>query len=255
MIAIFAAFKEEIRDYLKAGRFRVVEREGSFLFYLSELRPRIVVVEGGFGNERAAEAVRTAIERYNPETIVSAGFAGAVRNDLVAGDLILCERLLCLEGPAALWGRESPRERLSKDDGLLRRLIGTDSHTIRSGGCLTVPQLVSSRSMKEWIGRTYPVSLVDMESFWAGEAASEAKLPFVAVRAVLDPIDQTLPPFVGRSADNPDGLLWLRALRYLTTRPAEAPQLLRLRSQSRVARASLAGFLSALSPTSVGQSG
>ena len=56
-------------------------------------------------------------------------------------------------------------------------------------------------------------------------------------------------------AESPDGLLWLRALRYLATRPAEAPQLLRLRSQSRVARASLAGFLSALSPTSVGQSG
>ena len=50
MIAIFTAFKEEVRDYLKAGRFRVAEREGFLRFYLSDLRPGIVVV-GTDGND------------------------------------------------------------------------------------------------------------------------------------------------------------------------------------------------------------
>ena len=247
MIAICVAFRDEVKDYLKAGRFKVAARDGYLRFHQSKDLPGIVVIEGGFGNERAREAVVAAVERYGPEAIVSAGFAGAVKEGIEPGDLYICERLLCLEGSAALWGAEGTKEGRPLDTRVLRKLIRAESQAFRSGGCLTVPQLVSGGAMKDWIGKTYPVSLIDMESYWASEAAREASVPFLAVRAVLDPLDQTLPPFVARATENP-GRVWLEAVRYLFTRPSDAPQLLRLRSQSRAARAALAGFLSRLVP-------
>ena len=193
-----------MRDYLKVGRFKVAARDQYLRFHQSKDLPGIVVIEGGFGNERAREAVGAAVERYSPEAIVSAGFAGAVKEGIEPGDLYLCERFLCLEGSAALWRADSTKEGPPWDAGVLRRLMRSESQAFRSVGCLTVPQLVSSSSMKDWIGKMFPVSLVDMESYWASEAARDARVPFLAVRAVFDPLDQTLPA-VCREGDGESG--------------------------------------------------
>ncbi len=242
MIAVFAAFREEVRDYLAAGRFEAAGRDRGLRFHLSERVPGVVVTEGCFGNERAREAVGLTVERYKPDVVVSAGFAGAVRDGIEPGDLYLCERLMCLEGSAALWGLDSPKESPRPDEGVLRRLIRTEVGGLRAAGCMTLPQLASGSSMKRWVGENYPVSLVDMESYWASEAARRKGIPFLAVRAVLDPVGQTLPPFVSGAADSPAGL-WPRALGYLATSPGDAPRLLSLWSQARAARGALADFL------------
>jgi len=66
---------------------------------------------------------------------------------------------------------------------------------------------------------------------------------------VLDPLEQTLPPFVGKAVGDAKFRGWARALRYLARRPAEARHLGSLVSQVRVARASLDRFLDRLTTT------
>ena len=97
MRAIVAAFREEIRDYLKRGKFRVADRDDSLRFYYqSRLVPEVVVVEGGPGKQRAVDATEQLIERYNPDLIISAGFAGSVQEGIKTGDLFICDRLLSM---------------------------------------------------------------------------------------------------------------------------------------------------------------
>ena len=253
MLAIVVAFKEEVKDYLKRGKFRVVAREDSLRFYYqSQLTPDVVVVEGGAGKQRAVDATEQLIERYNPELLVSAGFAGGVQAGVNTGDLFICDRLMSIEGPAPFWQADSVQERSPGDANMVDDLITTDNENTHQefafGGCMSVPELVSGSSMKEWIGATFPVSIIDMESYWVSETASAHGIPHVVVRSVLDPLGQTLPAFVGKAVDDKGNRSWGRVVNYLAMNPTDTPKLIHLANQVKIARASLGGLLTRLSP-------
>lgn len=242
MIAIVVAFRDEIKEYIRREGFRVVESRHPLRFYRSVTRPKVVVVEGGAGRLRAEDATSQAIERYRPDAIVSAGFAGGAKPGLKSGDLFICDRLLSVEGPAESWGFDVASERVVEKVGLLVE----GSHGYDCCGCLTVPQLVSKSSMKAWIGATFPVGLVDMESYWVSATAVAHGIPHLAVRSVLDPMEESLPSFVEDAVGaEGEGIVW-RAFRHIFKRPAEIPRLARLAGQARAARASLCGLLESL---------
>ena len=113
-------------------------------------------------------------------------------------------------------------------------------------GCMSVPQVVSNTQMKTWIGTTYPVSIIDMESYWVSEAAEAYGRPHTVVRSVLDPLEQTLPRFVGEMVSEGGKHKWMHAIRYVASNPTDTVHLLRLSQQVKAARASLGHFLARL---------
>ena len=250
-LAIIAAFRQEVGAYLDAHRFKLTDTHDCLRIYRSDLQPEIVVVEGGVGREKAEAAVTLAIERYRPEHVVNAGFAGGVLDSAGVGDLFVCDRLYSLEGPAPLWREGSASERsldgLDASPVLLGEAHGID-YTVC--GCMTVPALASGANMKTWIGANFPVQVIDMESYWVSQVAASHRVPHMIVRSVLDPLGQTLPDFVGRAVDDDDSRSWRAALTYVISRPAHAPQLVSLALQARRARASLGRLLGALKPVS-----
>ena len=250
-LAIIAAFRQEIGAYLDSHRFELTDTEDCLRIYRSDLQPEVVVVEGGVGREKAEAAATLAIERYRPVHVVNAGFAGGVLDGVGVGDLFLCDRLYSLEGPAALWREDSVSERsldgLDASSVLLGEEHGID-YTVC--GCMTVPALASGANMKTWIGANFPVRIIDMESYWVSQIAASHRVPHMIVRSVLDPLDQTLPGFVGRAIDNDDNRSWRAALRYVISKPVHTPRLVGLALQARRARASLGRLLGALRPVS-----
>ncbi len=78
-----------------------------------------------------------------------------------------------------------------------------------------------------------------MESHAVAETAAHAGLPFVVIRAVADPFDQTLPRAASNAVGS-DGEVRLRAVaRALLEQPGELAALLRLAGQSGRALAAL----------------
>ena len=251
MLAIIAAFKEEVNEYLKRGDFRVVARHESLRFYQRPTDSSLVLVEGAVGRQRAEEATRQVIERYGPDFIVSAGFAGGVHPDVRLGDLFICDRLIAVEGPAALWRLDTLKERPPMDLSHLERLTDGE-HAYQEYarcGCLSVSEFVPSSSMKAWIGTTFGVSIIDMESYWVSKIAVAHDIPHLVVRSVLDTAKETLPAFVGDTVRGEIVRRWVRAVKYMVSRPTEAPSLIRLATQVKVAGKSLSDFLAALDTT------
>jgi adenosylhomocysteine nucleosidase len=205
----------------------------------------MVVVDGAFARESAQEATRRVIERYRPSAIISPGFSGGARIGLKPGDLFLCDRLLCVEGPAAFWRLGTVQELSTGSEAISLAGRGLDDAGQRytSGTCITVPQLASASSMKRWIGYTFGASVIDMEGFWVSKVAAERDTPVLVVRSVFDPMEQTLPGFIGETLDSQGPQMLGRAIKYVAGHPYEAPKLLRLAAQSRAARASLSDFL------------
>ena len=163
-----------------------------------------------------------------------------------AGSLVLCNALTSIEGPPALWERDQTHPMRTIDSDLLDRVV-TNIDDFDGGyaqdGCLSVSMFVPNSSMKAWIGETFPVSIIDMESYWVNQAATQHHIPTLVVRSVLDTVDQDLPAFVGQEVNGNGPDRWRRAVTYIITRPAETPRLLHLRRQADVASASLSRFL------------
>ena len=247
MLAIVAALKDEISEYLSRGQYRVTVTDGRLRIYQSELLPDVVVSEGGVGRELSQKGTLQLVERFRPDMVISAGFAGGAMTGANTGEGFFCDRLVAVDGPLFLWEKSEAVEYL--DHGLLDRIranIPGGAAENQVCACLTVPQFISNSSMKAWLGSTFEVRLIDMESYWVAEAVAALGIPIGVARCVLDPVDQTLPEFVGGAVNDGKGHGFDKAIKYLARRPGEAPKLIRLSRQAKTAGESLSGLLSNL---------
>ena len=243
--AIVAAVKDEVARYVARHGFRAADRDGESALYRSPDEPDTVVVVSGVGREAAMSATAKVLETLAPSLIVSTGFAGAVRPELKTGDLVVCEQVSAAHGPMESWSVEASPPSHRTDEGSVRTAISVAARKglpAAIGTCLTVPGFVFRPEDKRSIGDRFPVSVVDMESYWTTKLADEQAVPCIVVRAVLDLVDQPLPSLVAGLAG--DGRrAWPTTLAHVGSRPWEVPGLLRLARQARIARASITSFL------------
>jgi adenosylhomocysteine nucleosidase len=255
VIAIVIALRSEAEGFLRASRFeRVSGTTDNGVSFESRTLAGVAVIEAGVGRARAEAATRLALERYRPDLVVSAGFAGAARPGLSAGHLVLCDSLCALEGPPSDWTPQRVRQGRAPSAALLDRtaaLLGGLGGAWSRGGCISVDALVSEPDAKAWLGRNLPVSVVDMESFWVCQEAERSGVPYLALRAVLDPAGQAMPAYVGLAVADPARQTWRSAAAHLLRRPADSPALMRLALQYRLARGTLAAALEAAATSSI----
>jgi len=115
----------------------------------------IVIARSGMGAGRAAKAAERVIEEYKPDIIISAGFCGALVDELKIGDVIVSDlkdrKLFC--SPKPLFSCEEKTEAFRKEGAIV----------------------------------------VDMESSGVAEAAAKAGIKYLAVKAVSDTLLEELP--------------------------------------------------------------
>ena len=251
MLAIVAALEEEVRSYINEGGFHMVDQTAFLKIHQSARLRDIIVATGALGRTRAQRAASYVIEQYSPGVVVSAGFSGAVQKGLKPGDILICDRLLGVDGPPVMWRADEAGERPPTDVEAFEVLVTGGVHKLegfQTGGCLSVPELVSTAPMKAWIGNEFQVAVVDMESYWVNEKCAEYGIPHLTVRSVFDPVGQDLPGFIGEAAAESNLRRLARAVKHVATKPSDASKLFSLASQSKAASASLGSFLSSLGP-------
>jgi adenosylhomocysteine nucleosidase len=105
----------------------------------------------------------------------------------------------------------------------------------------TANTVVGSSSEKARLGRM--ADAVDMESYSIMAEAQRRGMPAVAVRAVSDTADQSLPLDFNRAIDENGNIDWLPALLQVATSPLRLPHLMRFGWDSSRAARKLAHFL------------
>jgi len=250
MIAIVAAIREEVSEYLSAGDFDLASKaDQGGRFYLSDEAPGVVVVESGIGRQAAQKTVARVLDQFAPETVVSAGFSAAARPGLETGDVFLCDRVWASEGSFDPSGVSEPPSRVL-DVGLVADRLDSSlrgsASNYATGSCLTVPNVIATATGKRRAGEHFPVSVIDMESFWVCEAALDHGASALIVRSVFDPMELTLPSFIENATAGPSGNRYEAALRYAISHPTGIPELVRLWALSRRARSPLTKVLTAL---------
>lgn len=243
MIAIVAAIRDEVAGFLATGGYRESAKQGAVSHYASARWPDAAVVIGGAGRDRAEAATHEALQVYEPDLVVSAGFAGGIAPGFLVGDVVLCDKV---------WASEGTQEgdvSLNSMEGIPERWLNEISGLQRRGGCVSVTELAASSEVKRELGKKHPADVVDMESYWVTETAARAGVSSIVVRSVLDPVERTLPALVADLIGSGTAGRWLRGLAYVAARPWSVPDLLTLARETAVARDALGGMLEAIATT------
>lgn len=193
----------------------------------------------GMGGDQAGRIVTYLLNRHpasgdalsaSQTGIILLGFAGGVDPTLVPGTLAISPRYhQAAGGNPQVPNPQMWRQALdaATDAGML--FDKSDS--------LTVERPVATAADKDRLFRGYQVGTVNMEDYSVAAAARDAGVPFLAVRAVLDPAGQGLPPYVLAMSGSP-----VKAIVGTAVRPWRVATMLQLGRQMRLAQFALTRF-------------
>ena len=186
----------------------------------------ILLTITGIGQEKAKRAVQNTLG-FSPDLVISTGFAGALKEGIGAGDLVLDS------------SRSDPRT-----SGILSALSEKYAITVHRGAFFSQDKTLFTREEKMRGGENNGAIAVEMESRGIHDLCREKKIPFCSLRAVSDTLDQDLPLSVG--AWGAEGGVSGRFLAALFFRPREWKSFFRLFRSSRKAERSLSAILTLL---------
>ncbi len=197
-----------------------------------------LVVCKGPGQKAARVAAEQAIDA-GVDGLISFGIAGGIDNSVTPGTLLLPREV-----------REGRINTYKTDDEWRSAIKAAVRHEAcpNEAPLATVNRIVRSAEEKTRIRDKTDAVAVDMESLAVAEAAHEAGLPFVVIRAVCDPALQSL-PMLTEVAVGADGNIrpW-KVLWSLMRNPLQLKELPRLSANTRSAMTTLFHASSALAP-------
>jgi adenosylhomocysteine nucleosidase len=195
---------------------------------LAAWRPLVV----GAGETAGESLTARLISGERPDVVLIAGYCGALDPSLSAGAVILGRHAVAPDGGELL--PDQGAVQLLRNELRRRRLRFVYSRI------LTLPASVATRPEKRDLWNVHGAAGADMETFHLAVAAEAAGVPWVAIRAVLDPASQSLPHSLRSWSSEADVA---RILRSAAMHPLEWPAYVRLAVQERRARLSLARTL------------
>lgn len=146
----------------------------------------VTLIQSGVGPRAARRAIEAAFDPCN--VIVSLGFAGALEPGLKVGDLVLSQTVL--------WEENGQLCRHEVEDTLVSTAEAALPPDLRQraalGALLSSPVVLATPSAKKQAARRYRAVAVEMEAAALAGYAAQQGVPFLALRAILDPVDLSL---------------------------------------------------------------
>ncbi len=198
----------------------------AFESFLGELQIRAAIT--GMGRERAQRVAREAL-RWQPDVCIASGFVGGLKSAFRAGDVLV-----------ALAVRDGETQRRFACNPRMVRLA-EDAGASRIATLCTCTHAVSTVEDKRRMGRS--AEAVDMESFFILSEAHERGIPGVAIRAVSDAANESLPMDFTEVLNEHGRVRVTRLAGKIARSPQRIPGLIRLGSASRRSAKNLARIL------------
>jgi adenosylhomocysteine nucleosidase len=195
----------------------------------------VALVVSGIGEERAYAAAKRATAAFRPDAFISAGFSCGLEEGLKAGDVVAGQSTASpVRGRAAVY-RSAPE--------LLNAATG-DMHGAESapGELVTVPMTLVTSQDKLDVAAEGGWIAADMESAGSARAAYEDGIPFIAIRAITDPLRTDLPVDFNRFIRH-GRLDYPRFFLHVITHPLAIPPLMVLGRNSTLAARNLASAI------------
>ena len=184
----------------------------------SLISENMLVAYSGTGPDNAKNAAEQLISKGSKQ-LVSWGCAAALDASLKPGDLALPKTLLT-----------ESQQKLPIEPKWHQHAVRTLSpHFKLLTGCLMESRhIVSSGRKKAVLHHATRCQTVDMESAAIAKVAEHAKIPFLAIRAIADPADMSLPEAITHALNEEGEIEMKKLLGFLATHPYELGGLIKL---------------------------
>jgi adenosylhomocysteine nucleosidase len=195
--------------------------------------PDLSLLETGEGTANATRAISEALSRLKPRAVVAIGFAGALSEALVAGDLVVVSRVAGVASTA--------NSKLLPERAQAVRLEG-----IRIGTAITVDAVVCDAARKRRLAVSLEpgeIGVVDMESSAVARECNEHRVPFLIVRAVTDLLNENLPVDFNRCRGADGRVSSVRVVLESISKPGSLRGLRELNRRAKLCSARLADFV------------
>ena len=177
--------------------------------------------------ERAEACASGWIAEGRVRALMSFGLCGGLDPKLAPGTIVVAHEIALPEG-----GRVAC-------DGRWANAIAMRISGARVAPLLGADRVAATTSEKRALFATHAAPVVDMESRGVAAAALKAGIPFVAVRAVADPAERSLPPLAAAAVGADGRVRASQVLAGLLRRPRDVAALLALAGDARRAYESL----------------
>lgn len=242
-IGIIVAVQEELRALLKRAVPAVVESGAQFTRYRTRLGGREVVISpSGMGPDRASQAAHELISICSPALLLAAGFCAGISPAVEPGEVIWVEQV---------------SELLA--NGALSQSLPSDSATfpissnlgVCGGAMVSASGVVRTSQEKQALNGLVEDGIgLDMETYAIAKSATAAGVPWHAIRAISDGMDDDLPIDFTQFTNQLGEIDRFRLATWVALRPWKIPAFIRLGARSAVAARNLAvaveAFLRAL---------
>lgn len=178
----------------------------------------IVLAYSGAGADNARAASELLITQ-GATRLISWGCAAALGETLKPGDLVLADTLIDAEG--AQIGIHPDWLKFTKN--LLSTCL-----KVHTGSLTESSSIVATGNGKKHLHTQTGAIALDMESVAVAKVAGLNNLPFLAIRAIADPVDMDLPKAVNHSLNNQGDIVLGKLLLFIALHPAELPGLIKL---------------------------
>ncbi len=209
-------------------------------FFSGSVKPESFRVRVTGARAERAEALANDLLSEGCRALASFGVAGGLTADLGTGDLLLPDTVITTEG--IRWP-VNPEWRASLAASLPAGL------ECRGGAVAGSNKLISTIEEKQDFQTATGAAAVDMESQAVARIAARNAVPFIVVRAVADPADAALPPWLADCVSSEGKPRIGRALAALGRHPRSVPILFGAARQNRRALATLGRVAPLLGPS------
>jgi len=188
--------------------------KGSCLF----IADKLLVAYSGAGPVNAGSAAELLVAE-GATRLISWGCAGALSTSLKSGDLILPDKLIDA-GKVEMFANANW---LDYTKNSLANYV-----TVHSGSLAESISIVSSSKDKKQVHSLTGAVALDMESMAIARVARQNSLPFLVIRAIVDPVNMDLPLAISYSLNDRGEVELGKLLLFLFLHPTELPGLIKL---------------------------
>lgn len=178
----------------------------------------IVLAYSGAGANNAQTASELLIAQ-GATRLISWGCAAALSETLKPGDLVLADTLIDAEGTQI---------GIHPDWHSYTKSLLSTSLKVHTGSLVESLSIVTTANDKKHLHSQTGAVALDMESIAIAKVARQHQLPFLAIRAIADPVNMNLPKAINHSLNNEGDMVLAKLLLFVALHPAELPGLIKL---------------------------
>ena len=173
MIAITFALPAESQEFLRSLGNKSRDHRNGIRIIRGKVDDRTIeVFHTGVGKNVCRQRMAKFLHDQHFDYLISAGFAGALNDQLQLGDLLLAKNFSTVR---------------------LEENFSLSSFPIHTGDLLTVPALIDSRGERNKLALTSGAVAVDMETEFIARACAAHGIPVLSLRVISDTPKELFP--------------------------------------------------------------